>query len=108
MSRFCRKARYYYNNKIDKDCCAFFSPTTENFHTKTQTDRLPNPVFLDMDGVPNVVFRALAENQNANCWLQVRTFSESGEPFPSTAGQGHGPLVSLTQRSDILGKTTVS
>lgn len=85
----------------------FLIPTTENYHTERQTDRFPRSVFLDMDGVPIAIFVALAANQNASCWLQVHTFAENGEPFPSTtAGQGRGPLVSLTQqRSNILGSS---
>jgi hypothetical protein len=65
----------------------------------------PNPVFLEMDNVPIGVFMALAGNENANCWLQARTFAVSGigDAFPSTTNQGGGPLVSLTQRSDISG-----
>ena len=70
---------------------------------KRQTDPAPNPVFLEMDSVPVAVFVALAANENANCWLQARTFAEDGNPFPSAVGQGNGPLVSLSQRSDISG-----
>ncbi|MCG8625603.1 MAG: hypothetical protein MJE68_26835 [Proteobacteria bacterium] len=67
--------------------------------------RQANPVFLEMDNVPIDVFIALAGNENANCWLQARTFAEGGigDAFPSAAGQGNGPLVSLQQRSDISG-----
>ena len=36
-----------------------------------------------MDNVPVNVFVALAANENANCWLQARTFTENsiGDPF---------------------------
>ena len=58
-----------------------------------------------MDGVPVDVFVALAANENANCWLQARTFTENGigDAFPSTVSDGNGPLISLIQRSDISG-----
>ena len=65
---------------------------------------MSDPVFLEQDNVPLGVFQALAMNEQADCWLQARTFAMNGQPFPSaTGGQGDGPLVSLTQRSDIAG-----
>ena len=70
---------------------------------KRQSDQPPSPIFLEMDGVPIDVFVALAANENADCWLQARTFAENGAAIPSTSTEGNGPLVSLTQRSDISG-----
>lgn len=76
----------------------------ETSRKKRQSDPPASPVFLESDGVPVDVFVALAANENANCWLQARTFDEDGNPFPTqTEGEGNGPLVSLRQRSDISG-----
>ena len=77
----------------------------EPLRKKRQSDPAPSPVFLEMDGVPISVFVALAAGQNANCWLQARTFAmdSTNTPFPSSAGQNNGPLVTVFQRSDISG-----
>ena len=79
----------------------------DNLRKKRQSDPPSNPVFLEMDSVPIAVFMAIAGNENANCWLQARTFGEDGNPFPvdttPAGGQGNGPLVSVMQRSDISG-----
>ena len=76
----------------------------EPFRKKRQTDPAPNPAVLQADGVPIDIFVAVAANNNANCWLQARTFDESGNAFPNAVlGLGDGPLVTLFQRSDISG-----
>ena len=93
----------YYDN--DKGYWVNLGPLNpiEPFRKKRQSDPPPSPVFLEMDGVPIDVFMALAANEEADCWLQARTFAQNGDAFPSATGQGNGPLVSLIQRSDISG-----